>query len=81
MVTVASVNRAIAKEFPDLHIEFVRGNGYQYFSQLDETCNDRSYIPSIYGYCYVNQIPSVDVVIKHIRDELAFYDEHGYHNI
>ena len=31
MANMAAVNKAIKKQFPDLDIEAVRGNGYVYF--------------------------------------------------
>jgi hypothetical protein len=35
MANFKQVNKSVKKEFPDLHIEVVRGDGYVYFDGMD----------------------------------------------
>ena len=56
MANMTAVNRAIRKQFPDLDIEAVRGDGYVYFGG-----DDGFYIiSSIYAHPFVT--PTADMI-------------------
>ena len=66
MANMMAVNRAIKKQFPDLDIEAVRGDGYVYFGGDDGF----GVIPSIYAHHKVT--PTGDMIrmcIENIAEE------------
>lgn len=75
MANMMAVNRAIRRQFPDLDIEAVRGDGYVYFAGDD----GHDVVASIYAHPPVT--PTADMIRMCVESiEASQQSEYNIHN-